>query len=70
MLKDSKVIKVQKWTVEVTHFEDGTVQMDRINDGFNPYELIGLSTYMREDIVKQMEKTIIPTVVNRKVIKD
>ena len=41
--KEAKIIATKKWTIEINFYDDGSQRLKRTNEGFNPYELLGLS---------------------------
>lgn len=63
-----KVAVVKKWTITETTFEDGTRKMHRLNDGFNPLELIGITDFISWEIREQILGRIVPDTVKREVI--
>lgn len=63
-------IKTQTYTIIVDIFEDGSKQMKRKNDGFNPLELLGLCNFVSSEIVQQMNQTLSYEVIERQVIND
>lgn len=67
---EKKPIEVKKWHIEITTFDDGSTEMMRTNDGFNPIELLGLLSFAHQDIVNQIKGEIKPDVIKRNVIKD
>ena len=60
---------MKKYTIEIID-EDGSLIMNRLNDGFNAHELLGLVTHVQQDLIKQIEGTIEPDVIKRSVIED
>lgn len=61
--------KTKKWTITVVADMDGT-HIDRINDGFNVIELLGLLSIMHEDILAQLRGEISPVITKRTNIED
>ena len=49
------ITKIQEYTLKHTTYEDGTSTLHRHNDGFNVFELIGMLTVIRRDLMKQIE---------------
>ena len=66
MKKD--IIKKRKWIVEHITYTDGTTQLKRSNEGFNPFELMGILELSKDDIIQQIKGAVKPDVVKRKVI--
>ena len=67
--------KIQRYTITIDNNyvdENGEVvsHMERKNEGFNPYELLGLCEYLQLDILRQMHGEIRPDIVKRKVITE
>jgi len=44
--------------------------MKRVNDGFNPMELLGIIDFVKDDIMAQVHGKIKPDVVERTIVKD
>jgi hypothetical protein len=66
--EEKKVLVVKKWTITVTTFDDGTRQMQRTNDGFNPLELIEITDFISWEVREQMLGRIVPDTVKREVV--
>lgn len=65
------VIQRKIWTVEVLTNSDGTTTMNRTNDGFNISELMGLATFLQQELIKQWQGVYpTPDIVKRTVIVD
>ena len=55
-MTDEKEIRFKKtWTVEVTEYKDGTMNMSRSNDGFSVMELLGVTTMVQNHLLGLME---------------
>ena len=68
---DSEVIKTNTFTIREEHLRDGRSRQCRINDGFKTFELVGVLTYVRKDIFKQLaDKSQKPDIVSKTVIKE
>lgn len=65
---DKTIKRVKTWTFIVREFSDGTSELERISEGFFPYELLGLIEHTKQDLLKQLNGEIKPTRVKRKVI--
>ncbi|HUS49612.1 MAG TPA: hypothetical protein VMZ91_05570 [Candidatus Paceibacterota bacterium] len=50
---------MKKYTIEVI-FENGVYKRTRTNEGFNPYELLGIFELSKMDIIEQMKGNIRP----------
>ena len=68
--KEKKVVKVKVYKVTVTHYDNGSVNVKRICDGFNPIELIGILEETQLDILKQRGGEFKPDQVERQFVKD
>jgi hypothetical protein len=68
MKNEKQIIKTSKWVVEHITYADGTTKLSRTNDGFNPFELIGLLEISKDDIISQIKGVVKPNIVKRKVI--
>lgn len=67
----SEVVKTNVFTIREEHLRDGRSRQCRINDGFKTFELVGLLTYVRKDIFKQLAgKSPNPDIVNKTVITE
>ena len=60
----------KKWVVTLTTNADGTSKLERVNDGFNAIELLGLCEMMSGDIRAQLVGRVKPDVIERKVIEN
>lgn len=60
----------KKYVLEVTKKDDGNLQVNSTNDGFNAFELLGFFTLKQDDILKQIKGEINPNIISRTVIKD
>ena len=68
--KKRKEVERKTWTIECVYYDDDSYTMTRVNDGFNPIELIGLSQMTSVDVMEQIEGKVKPTRIKRKVITD
>lgn len=66
--KEKKVLITKTYTVIVHHFEDGSQGMRRINDGFNPLELIGVADFIALEVREQMMGRLKPDTIKREVV--
>lgn len=70
MAKKEKTIKNEKiHTFKVTTYSDGSVSMQRENDGFTALELLGYTAHIQLDIQERLAKLAEPDSVERVVIK-
>ena len=63
-----KVLVTKTYTVTVQHFEDGTQNMHRRNDGFNPLELIGVADFIALEVREQIMGRLKPDTIKREVV--
>lgn len=63
-----EVLKVKIWTIKLTEYSDGSSILERTNDGFRSHELLGLTEQMKQEILKQIQGKMKPTVIKRKII--
>jgi hypothetical protein len=56
------------YTIEFTETEEGT-QLRRVNDGFNPFELLGIIAIIKDELVEQMKGHMKPDVIKREVVE-
>lgn len=63
--KEAKIIATKKWTIEINFYDDGSQRLKRTNEGFNPYELLGLSFKSQMEILDQISGKITPTITER-----
>jgi len=69
-MSDRKILKESTYTFKVTHYEDGKIGIRRINDGFDPFALLGILDFTRGEIVQQIKGEFKPDVVKREVVVD
>jgi hypothetical protein len=67
---DTKVVKIQKYVIEVNHLSDGSTEMRRTNDGFSAIELIGMCGMIKREVFLQMDGHLKPDIVTREVVSD
>lgn len=65
---EKKVLITKIYTVTVQHFEDGTRDMCRRNDGFNPLELIGVADLIALEVREQIMGRLKPDTIKREVV--
>jgi hypothetical protein len=69
MAKKEKTIKSEKThTFKVIEYSDGSVSMQRENDGFTALELLGYTTHIQLDIQERLAKLAEPDSVEKTVI--
>ena len=67
--KKEKTIKSEKiHTFKVITYSDGSVSMQRENDGFTALELLGYTAHIQLDIQERLAKLAEPDSVERTVI--
>ena len=70
MTNKKQVISKKVYTIEVIEYSDETCTMNRVNDGFNPMELLGQLEFIQIDIIDKLKELKSPPRVKRKVIVD
>lgn len=60
---------IKTYTIEV-ELTDGKNIVRRTNDGFNPYELLGILEHTQLEILAQMAGNIKPDIIKRTLIDD
>ena len=68
MTNEKQKIKESTWVVKHITYNDGTTELCRTNDGFNPFELLGVLEISKDDIINQIKGVVKPDVIERKVI--
>jgi len=76
MAKKKKVVVEEKlYTIKYIKYSDGSSAVERSNDGFNPFELIGYMEQVQIEILQQLKGVITPNItkliakVDKKVTK-
>ena len=63
-------IVTRSYTITMTTDSDtGRTQIDKVNDGFDALQLLGLLDWSREDVIAQLRGKIKPDTVKRTVIE-
>lgn len=62
--------RTKTYLIEVIEIDGGIMKMSRTNDGFSPFELIGLAEHIKEDVFRQLRGEIKPDIIERRVIRD
>jgi len=65
---EKKVVATKIYTVKVEHFDDGSQNMERRNDGFNPLELIGVADFIALEVREQIMGRLKPDTIKREVV--
>ncbi len=65
---EKKVLVTKTYTVTVQHLEDGTQNMERRNEGFNPLELIGVADFIAIEVREQIMGRLKPDTIKREVV--
>lgn len=47
---------MKKYIIEVEHLENGRTNIKRINEGIPAFELLGLLTFLKKQVKKQIKK--------------
>lgn len=63
-------MEIKKYTIEFKFNDDGSTELSRTNDGFSPFELLGLLEMAQIEILGCLKDTIKPDIIKRQVIKD
>lgn len=65
------ISRVQAYSIKIIHYEDGTIGEERVNDGFNALELLGIMERTQLNIMEQLgSKVNKPDIVKRTCITD
>ena len=59
-------IQTKSYTIQLETTDK--VKLIRINDGFNPYELLGLLEQIQLDIIEQLSGDVKPDIIERNII--
>ena len=59
---------IKTYTIE-HEYKEGMFYVRRKNDGFDPFELLGILEELQLDILKQIKGEIKPTVIKREVVE-
>lgn len=59
-------IQTKSYTIQLETTDK--VKLIRINDGFNPYELLGLLEQIQLDILQQLSGDVKPDIIERNII--
>jgi len=63
---DKKVVESRKYTFQTDIYEDGTVSVIRINDGFTVIELLGSLEIVKQELIMLLKESMItPTSVTK-----
>lgn len=63
-------MKIKKYEIVQTESDDGSVNLRRVNDGFNAYELLGLCELAQLEILEFLKGNIKTDKVERQYIKE
>lgn len=55
------------YLIEVTKYTDGSISMNRTNEGFNVLELLGILEFCIKDITYRFGNDFLPDIITRKV---
>ena len=65
--REKETTRIQKYTIQISHYADGTSQMHRENNGFSVIELMGILEIVKENLLEVFKDAI--TEVNEVSIK-
>lgn len=65
--REKETTRIQKYTIQISHYADGTSQMYRENNGFSVIELMGILEIVKENLLEVFKDAI--TEVNEVSIK-
>ena len=68
IMPEKKIVSVKTYTVTFRECEDGTMDMHRVNDGFNTLELLGLIDFIGFEIREQSVGRLQSNKVKRDVV--
>ena len=68
-MKEPKVNHVATYTMVLTTYEGGGQSLERTNDGFNAYELLGTLELTQRELVEQLHGRLKPKTIKRKVVE-
>jgi ArsR family metal-binding transcriptional regulator len=60
----------KKFSIEIGVNDEGKFFMHRINDGFDSFELLGVLTYIINDIYAQMAGNFKPDIIKREIVDE
>ena len=66
--KEKTIVSEKTHTFKVIEYSDGSVAMQRENDGFTALELLGYTAHIQLDIQERLAKLAEPDSVERTVI--
>ncbi len=55
MAEDKKIRFKKSWTIEVIEYEDGSIDMNRNNEGFSVMELLGITSMVQNHLSQLMD---------------
>lgn len=66
-----KIIKSRTYTLTIDELDNGKNRFTRENNGFTPFELVGLLTYAKDEITAIIDGDLkVDEVVRIKVVKE
>lgn len=54
--REKETTSIQKYTIQISHYADGTSQMHRENNGFSVIELMGILEIVKENLLEVVSK--------------
>ena len=64
-----KITRKKTYEIKWVYFPDGSSQLDRRNEGFDAFELLGILEQAQMEIIEQLRGKIKPDVIKRTVIR-
>ena len=61
---------IKKYSIEMGVNDEGKFFLNRVNDGFNSIELLGILTYIINEIYSQMAGNFKPDMIKREVVDE
>lgn len=66
--KEKIIVEVKSYSVKHIRYDDGTVLIERLNDGFTGIELLGYLEQVQLEIIYQM-KNVIKANKTKRIVK-
>ena len=58
-IKDKSIKNVKTWKFVMTEYADGSVKLNRDNEGFDMFELLGLASHATQDICNELQLNLV-----------
>jgi len=52
--KKRKIRMIKSYTIKLTEYDDDTTLLEKISDGFNPIEIIGLLEFVKKENINNI----------------